>query len=426
MKTELSYYEIFPKIVPAGIPMEITVRPLGAHAAFEAGEYAVRFMPMTGTEEPQSYDAYECVTIAPCEGALRFTHAFPGEQEHYVRIFTSGEAPDRVANLSVYSLLPDLYGRKPYRGDFHVHSCRSDGREAPAVVAANYRKAGFDFIAITDHRQWQPSEEAVAAWRGQPADIKLFHGEEVHTPGNHIHIINFGGDFSVNSLAYEDDEKYKREVDEIQNSLPALPDGVDSFEYAACMWSADRIRKGGGMAIYCHPHWIADVYHVRDAMTNYIFETMPFDAFELLGGQTVPENNMQLAIYNEARARGLNIPIVGSSDSHGTVNANWFNWLSTAVFAKDCSRDGVIEAVKSGYSSALEHFPNEQPRAHGAYRMASYAMFLLRDYFPLHDELCFEEGRAMKDYICGDESALETLKVLKGRTNRLLERFFGK
>jgi hypothetical protein len=292
------------------------------------------------------------------------------------------------------------------------------------VLAANYRKAGFDFMAVTDHGQWLPSDEAISAWAGLPIDIRLFHGEEVHTPGNHIHIVNFGGGISVNDLS-ADEARYTREVGEILRSLPALPEGVDAFEYAACLWSAAKIREGGGMGIFCHPHWIADVYHVPDAMSWHILRTMPLDAFELLGGQTVPENNMQLAMYTEARAQGLSIPIVASSDSHGTVNADWFNWVSTVVFAGSCTLPDIIDAVKNGYSAALEHYPNEHPRAHGAYRMAGYAMFLLREYLPLHDELCFEEGRAMKDYLCGDADAIGMLELTHGRTQKLLDRCFG-
>ena len=32
MKTELHYYDIFPKVFPAGKEVEITIKPLGAHA----------------------------------------------------------------------------------------------------------------------------------------------------------------------------------------------------------------------------------------------------------------------------------------------------------------------------------------------------------------------------------------------------------
>ncbi len=419
MITELTNYEIFPKILPADQETEIVIRPLGAHAAFDDGAlYSVQVLPMT-VGEPQSH------RMLAAGGLLRFRHFFDGEREHVVRVFADLDETERVVSLAVYSLLPDLFERRPYKGDFHAHSCRSDGKEAPAVMVANYRKAGFDFMAVTDHGQWDPSDEAVQAWAGRPVDIRVFHGEEVHSPGNHIHIVNFGGSFSVNDLAFNDQTRYEAEVETLRADIGVLPAGVDGFEYAACIWSSQKIRGCGGMGIFCHPHWIANAYHVPDAMTWYILKTMPLDAFELFGGQTVPENNMQLAMYNDARAQGCVIPIVASSDSHGTVNANWFNWVSTVVFSKSLELAELIEAVKSGYSAAQEHYPGEHPRIHGSYRMASYAMFLLREYWPLHDELCYEEGRAMKAFLCGDTDERKILELTQGRTARLLERCFG-
>ena len=424
MKTELTKYAITPLLVPQGQPVELTIAPMGEHAAFTQPRYTVRLLPMTASVEPRDESGYDAAEVAPsADGTLRVTYAFPGEQEHLVRILSEDQV---IATLSVYSLEADLYGRVPLRGDFHSHSFRSDGRESPAIVAANYRKAGYDFLAITDHRQWQPSQEAIDAYRGAPVDLRLFHGEEVHTPGNHIHIINFGGDFSVNSLAWDNEQTYDREVAAIRQTLGELPEGVDADEYAMCLWSIGKIHQGGGMAIYCHPHWIANVYHVRDAMTRHVLRNMPFDAFELLGGQTVAENNMQTAIWNDLRAQGAKVAIVGASDSHGTVNANWFGWTSTVVLACSHSREDIIAAVREGNSAAVETYAGEQMRAHGTYRLVSLVRFLLDNYFPLHDELCFEEGRAMRDYVCGEADGLKMLQATQGRTARLLARCYGK
>ncbi|MEG2076134.1 MAG: hypothetical protein RRY34_06490, partial [Victivallaceae bacterium] len=69
--------------------------------------------------------------------------------------------------------------------------------EAPIYVAARYREAGFDFMAVTDHHRYAPSLEAINFWQNKPIELKLFPGEEVHAPGNPVHIINFGSKFSV-------------------------------------------------------------------------------------------------------------------------------------------------------------------------------------------------------------------------------------
>ena len=56
--------------------------------------------------------------------------------------------------------------------------------------------------------------------------------------------------------------------------------------------------------------------------------------------------------------------------------------------------------------------------------MMKYGWFLLTNYFPLHDELCFEEGRLMKAYACGDEEAGAELTRISGRVQRLREKYF--
>ena len=60
--------------------------------------------------------------------------------------------------------------------------------------------------------------------------------------------------------------------------------------------------------------------------------------------------------------------------------------------------------------------------------MGRYACFLLKEYFPLHDELCIEEGRLMKQYATGtpDEKAdaLRVLEVLCGRVKKQREKYF--
>lgn len=424
MKHELADYEIYPKIFEDGMISDITIKPLGGHAFFQSDStYLLRFLPMDESVEPLDENAYESIKIKPSGNVLRFKHAFHGEQEHYIRVFKLPDTENRIGNFSIFSLMPDLYSRRPFRGDFHVHTCHSDGREAPAIVAANYRRSGYDFMAVTDHARWQPSLEAIKAYEGVPVDLKLFYGEEIHPPENHIHMVNFGGKNSINEMFKADRERYDREVAGIIRESN-ITSGINAYEYASCVWCFRQIRDGGGMGIFCHPHWIANVYHVAEKMIDFLFERKPFDAFEVLGGHEVYSNNMQTAYYNEARAKGMKIPIVGSSDSHGTEDASWFNWFSTIVFANDMELESITSAVKELYSVAVECYPGEAFRIYGPYRLVKFAQFLMYEFFPLHDLLCIEEGRLMKDYACGDVKAAEILALMQGRTSALLERCY--
>ena len=152
--------------------------------------------------------------------------------------------------------------------------------------------------------------------------------------------------------------------------------------------------------------------------------TQPFDAFEVLGGENYFEQNgWQTIRYYEDRAKGRKYPIVGSTDSHSSVHNRNALIASTIVFAPENTREGIVYSIKAFYSVAVDSISTEL-RVVGEMRFVRYATFLLREFFPLHDELCFEEGRLMKDYACGDEDAAKTLHFISGRMKKQREKYF--
>ncbi|MEG2596986.1 MAG: hypothetical protein RR977_01060, partial [Oscillospiraceae bacterium] len=89
-------------------------------------------------------------------------------------------------------------------------------------------------------------------------------------------------------------------------------------------------------------------------------------------------------------------------------------------------RDDIINAVKGQYSVPVEEYAGEPAHLYGSYRMVSYGIFLYHHYFPLHDELCAEEGLLMRKYINHENAAKENLERLKGQTTALMEKYFSK
>jgi predicted metal-dependent phosphoesterase TrpH len=445
MKTELCNYDIYPKVFPAGKQVEVTIKPLGSHAAFPAKELTLRVCPL-GEGSPGTYPSRPnntSYTVTPSgDGCIRFAHTYPNEQEYYIRVYDENR---RIVQLAVYALEGELVGRYPWRGDLHMHTCRSDGREQPAVVCANYRKNGYDFFAITDHGRYYPSLEAISDYKDVPIEFNIVPGEEIHLPGNDIHIVGFGANWSINGLlegtaqtneskkrAIVDNpppvisvDEYKRQVNELAETLD-IPDGIEKFTYAACVWIFNRIREAGGLGIFAHPYWISDVFQVPESLTDYLMEKAPFDAFEVLGGENYYEQNgFQTIKYYDDRAKGRDYPIVGSTDSHGSVNNPNSLICSTIVFAPENERENLIGAIKDKLSVAVDTISKEY-RLVGDFRLVKYAQFLLDNFYPLHDELCFEEGRLMKAYVTGDSDAADTLRFISGRMNRLFNKYFIK
>ena len=438
MTKEFAYYETYPKVHPVGRPSHVTIRPLGKHAAFDPERtYVVQILPMEEQLHPYQGENdmnYPHFEYRSCDGAIHFDWTFEEEEEYLIRVFLPPELNKHksVTTQRVYAVQEDLYALRPYMADFHIHTTYSDGKEAPAYVAASYRKKGFDIIAITDHRTMEGSLEAIEAYKDAPIDLMLYRGEEIHLDHEFekpyeqdTHNINIGGRGSVNTLARADKAAYYAQMKDYMEKHPQ-PAGVDAAAVASTHWIYEKTRELGGMSIFCHPHWKENVYHVSQKLLDRLFELQEFDVFELLGGQEVDENNCQTAYYVEKRAEGKQVPIVGSSDSHGTIEREYFNWFKTIVFAKSKAFEDVKDAITGLYSVAVEEYRGESPRVHGPYRLVKYALFLLKAWFPVHDELCAEEGRQMFGYINGDETAGRLLAMMQGRTERLLDKYLGK
>jgi len=427
---ELHHYDIYPMVVQADKTSTITIAPRGHHAAFTQANYRLSIHPWDegAVDEFPEYNNDFAFDVTPDEdGCIRISFEFFGCQQHFIRL----KADDFSLQMSVFSVDDDLVGRYPFRGDLHLHTTYSDGRQAPAIVAANYRKTGYDFLAITDHRQYAPSLEAIDVYKNVPIELCLVPGEEVHAPQNdthrnNLHIINFGGTHSINDMFEDADEHWAR-VDEYMTTLdiPACFVGMERYYYADCHWIFNEIRRAGGLGVFCHPYWLSNVLQVPPRLVEKLMQHLPFDAFEVLGGENYFEQNgYQTVQYYEDMAKGRKYAIVGSTDSHNSVNSRNSHVCSTMVFAHENERTALVQAVRDCYSIAVDTI-DETPRFVGNMRLVRYACFLQNNFFPRHDELCFEEGRAMHDYACGVAGAEEILRLLNGRMQAQREKYFG-
>jgi hypothetical protein len=412
MRLEDHYFQVSPKVVPANAESTITIVSPFDHRAFSDDKvYEISYFPVEEFGPADNWSPIEKERVTAVDGKIVFRHFFAAEQEHVIYLEENIKgACKTLGDFRVYSVEPDLLARVPLKGDFHMHSIRSDGWESPAYVAAACRRIGMDFMAVTDHRLYTPSIEAQKAFEGVDTGLKVFRGEEIHPPDSHVHMINYGGRFSINEL-FQDIETYRAEVRRIEDSLGPLPEGVDRYLYASCCWCFDKIREAGGMGIFCHPYWFTQHrYSPSGALTSHLFETQPFDAFELIGGfhrWEADSNTLQVARYHEERAKGRRIPIVGASDSHGAERGEFFGWYYSIAFAQSSELADIISGVKDLYSVAVECMPGETPRAYGPFRMVKYALFLMREVFPRHDEICQEEGRQLYRYLTGEKDAAD-------------------
>ena len=449
MNPNLKNYKVIPSVVEADKESTITVKCLdGNMRFFDDITYEVTFTPKDESDVPIDEQislrgfnkSRKVFKIKPINGELKLTYNFKGEQEWIIHVSTREykkhqnplyekyipywnsliSFPENGVNLSVYSLKSDLYNKDVLIGDLHIHSTKSDGDESPEYVAACYRKAGLDFIALTEHNVFNSSAAAKEKLSFIGDNFEIIQGEEVHNGyAGYFHMVNIGGDYSINDIYLSEPERIEAEVRELEKTTQ-VPENLDKREYLHRVWLYNAIKKSGGYAIYPHPYWDIGYYHTQTKMSVAILENGLCDAYEILGGCAPYENNMQVELYHELRAKGRKIPIVGSTDSHSHLG--FFKRASTVVFADN----GIIDAISNGNSVAVESLQNENTRVYGDLRLVTYTHFLLKNYFPIHDERCFASGILLEDYVHAEEELKEMIEKSEERISQYKKEFFGR
>ncbi|MBP5313227.1 MAG: hypothetical protein J6112_10385 [Clostridia bacterium] len=457
MRNELYEYEITPAVFLTGRQITLSLRAVNERRTLEAGhEYNVLINESSRAEDSR-FIGSGCTralkVTAGDDHVLRITAVFEREGMYQIHVFYR-ESEGFLGEFRVYALGDDMKGLYPYRGDFHMHSSRSDGNEDPFLVVSNYRETGYDFTIISDHGKYYPSLEARAKFKiakndeSPITDMQVLTGEEIHLPLNDLHYISCGSAFSVNALvtpnsnqAYMGDDPRGRSAD--GNCPPTMtreafmemiterakyvdrPIESERLSFAAAEWIYEKVREGGGLGIFVHPYWMCSTVQVSEEYFDYLYGKKPFDAFEVLGGENYfQQNGFQTIFYYEHKAKGMDYPIVGSTDSHGSTDRNRNSRIcSTIVFARQNKTEDIKDAVKKGYSVAIDTISPEY-RVVGDFRLAKYGSFLMENWYPLHDRLCGPQGTYMREYVLGNPSAEDILKSLKGQVPALMSRFF--
>lgn len=453
LSKELLNFKITPSVVKADKVSKISITGLGDYYRFyDDVTYTVTLyskeIPDCDLDDDFTLGRYQRTpfTVKPKDGTIEFEYNFKGEQEWDIEVCASPEQRGHLTEIyrsypdnwnqkeleqglhfKVFSLLPDLYERKVLKGDMHIHSSGSDGKEPAEIVAANYRRHGFDYISLNDHHNFAPSIRAQEKFKEFDSHFTVFTGEEVHNKIlGRFHVVSFDAKESVNEIILSDREKVKAEVKASVQKIEGLSDS-QCEEVAWYRWICEKIREKGGLSIFVHPYWtVYGAYNCPTNIAQEVFKRGYFDAFEVMGGCQLNENNMQTALYNEMRAEGVRMPIVGSTDSHTSheYGKSRVGMIYTIAFAKD--KDSVKEAVCNLYSVAGEELSGKGARFTGPFRLVKYAHFLADNYFPLRDRLCAASGEMMLSYFYGDKSAKDLIEKLEEKIEAFENEFFGK
>lgn len=204
-----------------------------------------------------------------------------------------------------------------WRGNLHGHSSGSDGAIPPEEVCARYRRAGYDFVAVTDH--------FLASYGFPVTDTRPFRGggfttllgAELHAPATahgdlwHLVAVGLPVDFAATGAA---------------ETGPAL---------------ARRAAAAGAFVALAHPHWLAlsteDGLAVEAAHAVEVYNHK--SAVEVDRGDG-------LVLLDALLHAGRRLGAIASDDSHWTGTEAFAGWVM--VRAEENEPEALLAALRRG------------------------------------------------------------------------------
>ena len=236
-----------------------------------------------------------------------------------------------------------------YKGNMHMHTTVSDGVLDPVEAIGIYREAGYDFIAITDHRKvghlWQVDEFLILP------GVEWDTGDAVSAPV--YHILGIG-------MTRETADFYRR----------APYEGAPLGNTRSGIWAdsrrgsrryhphpqavIDAIRAAGGIAILAHPAWSVmspeEIYDLHGLAGAEIFNSV--------SGYPFNPGRDEASYYWDIWAKnGKLVNVVASDDAHYYKGEQ--TKAFTMVNAPSLSPEAIMEALKRG-----DFYASTGPRFH--------------------------------------------------------------
>lgn len=240
----------------------------------------------------------------------------------------------------------DLFGRKRYKVNLHMHTNMSDGRKTPEEAVRLYKAQGYDAVALTDHWVYGAQREIDG--------VTVLPGVEYNCGGSDSKV----GVFHILGICT------KREP--LVNKQMCAQELIDA------------IHDAGGIAVLAHPAWSlntpAQILPLRDVDATEIYNTVS-------GVQNSRRPDSSL-IVDMLGAEGRFYPLIAADDTH------YYNGVDECrsfimVEAESNSQEDLEEAIRAGRfyaSQGPEVHLKKEGDAYVAYTSPCSSIFFFSDY----------------------------------------------
>ena len=435
----LAAFDVKPIVFPADSPATVTVRAENDAERKILAETPLYYISSQGHwsdgklhGKSRWRPVWEKIEAKRGDGELTFTVRLNGEGWHSLWF----GVPDAKWNFPakttrsfmLYSLKPDLFKLRPWKGDIHQHSVRcGHAKLEPKVIPAYNRRVGFDFMALSEHRQQAPSVEAIEAATPWECGLVLFTGEEFHTERNILHSVAVGHTSGINAWQQAHPGEFKRRVDEelkktVYDSYGMEPYLRRNAAMAKVLYQVGR-ELGAKVLVYSHPTDL--IYGKQDdppeSYRTFMLENGDYDALELPNGATGRFNPatgradrimLMNSLAMELLERGRRPAFVAASDNHNQATT-YFGRVHTVFFAEKCDLENFAAAVKARRTLAVRDSGTPTYMIFGPSRLIKFQQFLEQAYWPGHDQLCRRQGELLLKLVeQGDRSVLPEVQRL--------------
>ncbi len=219
-------------------------------------------------------------------------------------------------------MITDLFGKKRYKVNLHMHTTLSDGRKTPEEAIAQYRAAGYDALALTDH--WHYGTK-----RYSDSGVLILPGAEYNIGGRYdpagvFHILGIGAE-----------------------RAPSVTQSMSAQQII------DGIHRAGGMAVLAHPAWSLNT---------------PEQILSLAGVDAIEVYNSVSGVHHSRRPdASLLVDLLGASHRYypllATDDTHYYDNDACVAFcmvqAEELSVNALTDAVRKG-----NFYASEGPEVH--------------------------------------------------------------
>lgn len=235
-----------------------------------------------------------------------------------------------------------------YKGNMHMHTTVSDGVLEPVEAINVYREAGYDFIAISDHRKvghpWQDDHFLILP------GVEWDTGNAMSVPV--YHILGIGMDKETADF-YHGAPYEGAALGNTKSGIWTGKKGRPMRYHPHPQAIVDAIRAAGGIAILAHPAWSVmspeEIYDIHGLAGAEIFNSVSGYPFN-------PGRDDSSYYWDIWAKNGKLVRCFANDDSHQYRGEQLKGF--TVVNAPTLSRGAIMEALRKGnfYASCGPRF----------------------------------------------------------------------